>query len=270
MKAFDCRVGLVVLVLLGLAACSTSNSPLPTDTAQKSRGKVVHQDDSTTKQIVHLTEPVVSVEELVEEYSDGTTRRTSEAYLDEQGNRILHGAVAEFYPNGSQFSAGRYAHGKRDGQWTFWHQGGGTARIARFDKGVAEGQWIWYRTDGTLSREASYAAGKLDGASISYAEDGKSPLQSETYLAGRRHGLVSRWYETGQKAVQIEFKDGIPHGREIRWHLNGLKRAEGQHRDGSPHGVFNYWTNDGTPIKSIQWQNGRRVSRLMRRERGES
>ena len=272
MKAINRCCWVLCLALLGLTACSHSDSPSSTAEPTTIDDRQ-HLDDEATRQVVHkstTSEPSIPVDETVEHYSDGTIRRKSESYVDESGQQILHGTFVEFYPNGNRFSAGSYAHGKRHGPWKFWYEDGPAARVARYQLGVPEGRWLWYRSDGTRSREASYANGKLDGESVYFAEDGKAPRRLESFREGRRHGLLSRWYDSGQKAVEIEFKDGVPDGREIRWHLNGQKQAEGFHRNGSPDGVFSYWASDGTPIKSVEWRNGRRVSRLVQRGQRES
>lgn len=276
MNAIDRRCGLLLIGLFGLTACSHSNSPTSPTSSKPSTNQ--HRGDFDTQQVsitadlppeALIAEPV-AVDESIDYYSDGSLRRTYEFYSVEPGERVFHGEFVEFYPNGKRFSAGSYAHGLRHGRWEFWHQNGQTARLAVYSDGVAEGEWVWYRQNGTRWRASSYMNGKLEGNSITFADDGQTPIESEAYRLGLRHGLQLRWYPAGQKAVEIEFKDGVPDGREIRWHDNGQKQAEGQHRGGSPHGVFHYWASDGTPVKSVQWQNGRRVRRSIKRGQDES
>ena len=97
------------------------------------------------------------------------------------------------------------------------------------------------------------------------ASDGSSAL----------HGLLTRWFVTGQKEYEAVFIDGKKHGTEMRWHRNGnvwnerrfehgvrhgpsytwddsgLKRKEEHHTRGAPSGTWRAW-NDRGEIKAEQ------------------
>ncbi len=75
-------------------------------------------------------------------------------------------------------------------------------------------------------------------------------IESKTpYVAGKKHGMKTEWYERGQKEREVMWKNGKKHGMEIEWWANGKKYAEITHRDGLWHGVWTEWREDGT-----KWQ----------------
>lgn len=56
---------------------------------------------------------------------------------------------------------------------------------------------------------------------------------------GKAHGLTTRWYEDGQKMMQMNYKDGKAHGITTMWYVNGKKHMEIAYKDGMPHGTLN-------------------------------
>ncbi|HZH03884.1 MAG TPA: hypothetical protein VEY30_08880, partial [Myxococcaceae bacterium] len=50
--------------------------------------------------------------------------------------------------------------------------------------------------------------------------------------SGLKHGRATRWYATGQKAEEGEYRNGKKNGRWIEWYENGGERARTEWRKG--------------------------------------
>jgi len=72
-----------------------------------------------------------------------------------------------------------------------------------------------------------------------------------------KHGRETKWYESGTKESEIEFRDGEPHGKFTYWSTKGVKRSEGEHRRGKLHGTFVKWRKDGQKWKEATFDNGK-------------
>lgn len=97
------------------------------------------------------------------------------------------------------------------------------------------------------------------------------------------HGPATAWYDSGQKAGIMAFRDGKPHGPQkawhrngrkklhgewdeglaigtwTEWHENGLKSSSGEYVAGKKHGTWHYWDEQGELVETIAFRNGQRV-----------
>ena len=84
---------------------------------------------------------------------------------------------------------------------------------------------------------------------IEFYDDGISPKVIRTYKQSRNKlndlVLETRWYENGQKQLEITAKDGILDGKITKWHENGQKALEGTYKDGQQFGKYTRWYDNG-------------------------
>jgi len=53
------------------------------------------------------------------------------------------------------------------------------------------------------------------------------------------------WYENGQIAYEMVYKDGMEDFTVTMWYKNGQKEGEGIIKDGKQHGKFTLWYENG-------------------------
>jgi len=172
-----------------------------------------------------------------------------------------HGLYEEFLRDGKQlYRKGSYSHGKRDGEWTFWHSNGQVAKTGVYKADREDGMWTFSRKDGTLERVAAYKNGRKDGEERVYFADGKSLREKRSFAIGKRHGTWKSWFEDGEKQSEASFQDGKLHGMTRRWYSDGKKEAEQSFKNGVQHGRFVQWDKGGNIIKDRRFENGKRKS----------
>tara|TARA_B100001094_G_C18133015_1_gene773377 strand:- start:932 stop:1417 length:486 start_codon:yes stop_codon:yes gene_type:complete len=71
---------------------------------------------------------------------------------------------------------------------------------------------------------------------------------------GRPDGLVSMWYETGEKAGEGAYKDNKRDGILIEWHKNGNKKME-QNFDAGNLLSDKFWDKEGNEVDSYEDAN---------------
>jgi len=59
------------------------------------------------------------------------------------------------------------------------------------------------------------------------------------------HGQAVAWYETGQKAGEMAFRNGQPEGKQRLWHENGKKKLSGSWQNGQATGQWTEWYENG-------------------------
>lgn len=97
------------------------------------------------------------------------------------------------------------------------------------------------------------------------------------------HGLATAWYESGQKAGTMNFREGVPNGPQkvwypsgrkklhgqwedgvaigqwIEWHDNGRKMSEGSYLFGQKHGPWRFWSEGGELDDLVEYDHGQEI-----------
>lgn len=98
-----------------------------------------------------------------------------------------------------------------------------------------------------------------------------------------KHGRAVGWYESGQKAGEMWFRDNLPHGSQRVWHENGIrkligqsenglaagrwtewydngqKQSEGSYVAGQKHGIWTFWDASGHELETVEYRHGEKV-----------
>ena len=71
-----------------------------------------------------------------------------------------------------------------------------------------------------------------------------------------RNGLVTEYYEDGQKKLEKHYKEEIENGRWTEWYPNGKKKLEKHFKDGKEEGVWTEWSEDGKKTYEGHFKDG--------------
>lgn len=70
------------------------------------------------------------------------------------------------------------------------------------------------------------------------------------------HGMVEKWYESGQPQFRGEFRDGLPQGEHTTWYLHGQMWGNGRYEDGLEHGKWRKWHQNGELYSEWSMERG--------------
>ncbi len=70
------------------------------------------------------------------------------------------------------------------------------------------------------------------------------------------HGLMTHYWQNGNKKLQMEYKCGQKHGLRAAWHQDGKPWSVGEHRYGRDHGEWIVWFADGKKQQQFTIDNG--------------
>ena len=70
-------------------------------------------------------------------------------------------------------------------------------------------------------------------------------------------GLLTGWYENGQKKEEITYKDGKQDGLWTGWYANGQKKYEGTRKDGGKEGLHTGWYENGQKSQEETYKDGK-------------
>jgi antitoxin component YwqK of YwqJK toxin-antitoxin module len=118
-----------------------------------------------------------------------------------------------------------------------------------------------YWDNGRLIQETYYKNGDKERIeSTYYCCDNnykEGPLKWKIhYKNGKREGLQTQWFETGEKQHETHYKNGKKEGLATGWYKTGEKRSEALWKDGEIQrdGVVIIWYKSGKRKEEIHWE----------------
>jgi antitoxin component YwqK of YwqJK toxin-antitoxin module len=152
--------------------------------------------------------------------------------------------VTNFHEDGkTMLSSGRYEGKKIEGSW----------------KRLKEGKWAFYSDGGLLICTEEYHNDELNGPSLTYFENGQISFE-RNYQNGFLNGHCVEYNPQGKVLIRWHYKNNLKHGDYLRNWPNGNKMEEGKYHEGKQDGLWNFYSENGVPEKSIVFQNGTVIS----------
>jgi hypothetical protein len=76
------------------------------------------------------------------------------------------------------------------------------------------------------------------------------------YRDGKYDGTFTAFYDNGSKAYKQHYKAHVCVGAEIGWHKSGKNAYEGEYKDGKQDGVWRHWYENGQLASQSTYKNG--------------
>jgi antitoxin component YwqK of YwqJK toxin-antitoxin module len=93
---------------------------------------------------------------------------------------------------------------------------------------------------------------------VRYFPSGAKEIEGE-YRNDKKHGKWTYWFENGTKWMIEHYKDDIKDGTNTVWAENGKLNYEGNFRNGTPDGEWIYYDESGKKIMKTIYQNGEKL-----------
>jgi antitoxin component YwqK of YwqJK toxin-antitoxin module len=127
--------------------------------------------------------------------------------------------------------------------------------IGNLLNGKKEGKWtFWYHETGTKQIEENFKDGKKEGLETCWYRTGEKFWEINN-KDDKRHGLWIEWYKNGQKQKEKTFKNGKRIGIETDWYENGQKKKEDNFNEkGQPYSKWTRWYENGQKKSETRWK----------------
>lgn len=96
----------------------------------------------------------------------------------------------------------------------------------------------------------------FSGYLIEISDSSKDTLSRESFLKGKRSGILQKWYSTSKIKEVRFYVDGKKNGKQIAFWENGNKKFEFTAKDDAYEGELKEWTFDGHLIHQANFVNG--------------
>ncbi|MDD5276674.1 MAG: hypothetical protein PHR16_11395 [Methylovulum sp.] len=137
--------------------------------------------------------------------------------------------------NGQKRVENSYKDGKFDGLWLLWDEKGIKLCEAYYQNGTLIKVNNYFPENLNQKNEKTRITGALQTRNgIAYLPNETQPFTGKLqhyhyeadYKNGKQDGLVTEWYENGQKSYEQHYKDDEVEGLWTNWYENGQKKNE--------------------------------------------
>jgi antitoxin component YwqK of YwqJK toxin-antitoxin module len=138
-------------------------------------------------------------------------------------NGKQHGKWTRWDINEQQIGEANFLNGQvTSSKQNSWYENGQLRSEINYKDQLLSGKTIFMYPDGTIKESYTYKEGKLHGPFFEYNIYGQK-IHAGNYRKGKKNGLFSWWYETGQKWVEIKYKNNYITQRK-EWNKNGKNK----------------------------------------------
>jgi antitoxin component YwqK of YwqJK toxin-antitoxin module len=169
------------------------------------------------------------------------------------------GKFYEFWVNGNVRTEGELKEGVFNGDFTFYYENGIVKETGSMIEGSYHGLWKTYYDNGAIESEGAYNQGKRNDKWIFWYPSGKQnmPLSfTGGDLAGFSMTAQSDEDIPKQKKAEINYTNDVEDGLITIWFENGQKFREGRYENGKRFGKWIEWNKDGDVVKSAKYKDG--------------
>lgn len=110
--------------------------------------------------------------------------------------------------------------------------------------------------DSILVEKVHYRAGKRHGSLLKWFDSG-TPSYEAYYVHGRKDGICKSWWSNGNLRTHSNFKNGIAHGIQYSWYKTGEKFKEINLVEGKEQGLQRAWRKNGAIYNNYEARDGR-------------
>lgn len=181
-------------------------------------------------------------------------------------------ATTFFPPAGAEgqrvATSGSYTAGVKTGTWHFYRADGSLERRGPFVAGLEEGPWEGFHPSLLKAWSGSFDGGLKNGVFSTYHDAativpsgliGGLIATEETWVDGVRHGAFEHWFPSGAVERQGQYVHGAWSGLVTTWWESGEKRYATTYRGGMANGPHEAWDPEGRLDAKGRFEFGRRV-----------
>ncbi len=128
------------------------------------------------------------------------------AHFADTAEKIFHGPVQYYYPDGKPSVIGNYLQNKRHGICLSFHPNGMVSDSAIYNNGIITGYGLGWHSNG-MQKDSLFQRNDSVLAAVYWFDDG-SPDMAGLYLHGKRNGTWQFFYKGGGLAKKAVYKNG--------------------------------------------------------------
>ncbi len=102
---------------------------------------------------------------------------------------------------------------------------------------------------------------KYTGEWVTWHVNGQKAHEIQ-YRDGKYDGTFTAFHDDGSKSYQQHYTAGICHGSDTGWHRNGKISYEAQYDHGKQVGTWRWWDENGRETSVQEWEDGKLIEKM--------
>jgi len=165
--------------------------------------------------------------------------------IDKKG--MKQGWCKKTYPNGTLLYKGHFINNvPAGGLMTRYYEDGIKMSEMMFDKQGKVAYATLYYNDGSIAGKGKFVDQKRDSLWTLYSYYTHTITATENYSFGKKQGLSTKYFESGQISETLEFMNGVEMGDWKQYFSNGQLKTLSFFKEGKLHGSFVSFFTNGT------------------------
>lgn len=168
-------------------------------------------------------------------------------------NKLSHGRHVYYYRSGELKTVIDYYEGKIHGNYVSYFKNGKVDTFCSYYQNQEHGQKLDYYRNGRLKKLVNYNMGYKSGLAVEYYNDARSTITvMGNYEQSRKSSLWLYFHKNGRYDEAIEYKAGDKHGQYHSWYESGNLAINCEYKDDQRDGAYtSYHDQVGLVIRSI-------------------
>jgi antitoxin component YwqK of YwqJK toxin-antitoxin module len=110
--------------------------------------------------------------------------------------------------------------------------------------------------DGSVLYKLPVIAGKEEGQAFGWYNTGEK-LLARNFKNGKQDGLFEQWWPNGNDRYLFHYKEGNMDGQQLVFYPNGQKRQESNYLNGIEEGIQRAWNQQGELVSNYTVKNNK-------------
>lgn len=185
-------------------------------------------------------------------FSNGVLIKDDDSSAANQIKKLKEGDHIAYHKNGRIKETGRYANGKKEGEWRTYDKKGVVKFVTIFENGnlIFEQSpnsvepFVSYHANGRIKEQGMKRGGERDGEWVLFSDRGKL-LRKTNFFRGD---------VIGQNSTKVI-------NSFVTYHNNGYVKEEGILKMGQRDGIWKVYNDEGSHVETVTYANGKILKR---------
>jgi antitoxin component YwqK of YwqJK toxin-antitoxin module len=151
---------------------------------------------------------------------------------------LKHGPWKVLYNDSIVKYRGSFNHGQPQGIFKRYYDDGTIRAIMDYQPDGKTVKANLFYNNGQLAAVGDYVSMNKHGVWKYYSYYTNALSSEENYIAGKKNGLLVRYYDKGNKSEELEYVNDAGHGKWFRYYENGSVYLQGNFINGQRDGDF--------------------------------
>jgi len=187
-----------------------------------------------------------------------TNAQSDTVFNQSDANNYKQGYWKKFFPNGKLMYKGFFKDNKPVGEMRRYFESGAIKAVLNYDpQGEYAHAQLFYE-NGSPAADGKFYHSLKDSIWTYYSFYNKTVTSRESYVKGKRHGMMLNYFNNGDVSEKLEWKNDQKSGLWEQYYQGSILKLKANYTDHKLDGDFVVYTADGNLYNTGKYRNDQR------------